>query len=140
MSSSQTFDQFRLYSASYIAMVAGAPYSGRWRLCVGTAHALCHIVAALSLGLALELVIDMCVANGVIGWVSCDVRLCYSLTFLFWFMHARISWCFFSTKNSASGPFALYEWYAAFEKQHFPDPANLRQAMSTYTLGLYPAV
>lgn len=34
----------------------------------------------------------------------------------------------------------MYRWYRAFEVQHFPDPANLRGLLSTWTLGLYPHV
>ncbi len=38
------------------------------------------------------------------------------------------------------GAHSLYRWYRAFEAQHFPDPMGLRQALETWTLGLYPGV
>lgn len=39
----------------------------------------------------------------------------------------------------AEGYHGLYNWYRAFEAQHFPDPNNVRGKLETFTLHLYPA-
>jgi hypothetical protein len=40
----------------------------------------------------------------------------------------------------AEGFHSLYRWYQSFEAQHFPDPAGLREAITRYTLHIYPGV
>jgi len=37
-----------------------------------------------------------------------------------------------------AGYHSLYRWYESFEADVFPDPAEMRRLLSTYTLGLYP--
>lgn len=38
----------------------------------------------------------------------------------------------------SAGYHSLYRWYESFEAEVFPDPAEMRRVLSTYTLGLYP--
>lgn len=38
----------------------------------------------------------------------------------------------------SAGYHSLFTWYQRFEAETFPDPADMRRILSTYTLGLYP--
>lgn len=38
----------------------------------------------------------------------------------------------------SNGYHSLFTWYQSFEAERFPDPADMRRILSTYTLGLYP--
>ena len=38
----------------------------------------------------------------------------------------------------SAGYHSLFTWYRNFEAERFPDPAEMRRVLSTYSLGLYP--